>query len=141
MKVYVAGASAEIDRAERWMAELASAGIIVTSTWPTVIRAVGEANPKEATQEEYIQWTNKDLEEVNAAHVLWLLSPIGKGVTTTGAWVELGYAAAREKLIVASGPHKPIFTNALASFHSPNDSSVFEYLKRRAHAWDALQRI
>lgn len=134
MKVYIAGASKEIERAERWARRLTEADIQVTSTWMANIRKVGQANPADATIEQYKQWAiNQCLGEVNHSDVLWLLLPEAE---TIGAYVELGFGFARDKLIVASGKHRPIFTPALAKCHSLYDAEIAAYLTRLSMAPD-----
>jgi hypothetical protein len=146
-KVYVAGASREIARAEGWMQELRAAGIAVVSTWPEVIRKVAEAmkldhnvaaaaNPMNASREERAGWASVDLNEVGSATIFWLLLPDGK--PSEGACTELGCAlmlAAASKIareqglnapdyqLVCSGVETSIFT-ALAD-HFPTDDAAF----------------
>lgn len=124
-KIYVAGASSEIVRAERQGRLLRDNGFEVVSTWTQVIRDVGHANPTDATPEEYKLWAGRDLAEVQAADVFWLLLP---EANTVGAWIELGFAHAINKLIVMSGQHRPIFTPALARFHSHYDQEILSFL-------------
>jgi nucleoside 2-deoxyribosyltransferase len=125
--VYVAASSKEITRAEHWVLRLRQAGIIVVSTWIDVIKHVGQANPKDATPDEYKMWALKDLGEVDVADVLWLLLP---EFETVGAYVELGFAHAKEKPIAMSGRHRPIFTPVLANAHSEYDEAIFDVLIR-----------
>lgn len=143
MKVYVAGSSGEIERAEKWMAALRAAGFEVTSTWPETIRKVGSANPMTATREQRAMWSAQDLSEVSDAEVFWLLLPEGK--PSEGACVEFGYAVmlgatAKEARalgildapnfwMIASGVERSIFT-ALAE-HFETDEKAFEVLKTR----------
>jgi hypothetical protein len=139
MKVYVAGSSGEIERAEKWMASLREAGIEVTSTWPEVIRKVGEANPMTASREDRMLWAAQDLSEVSNATVFWFLLP--EGQSTAGAYTEFGYAlflgaTAREARalgigapqfrVVVSGKETSIFT-ALAE-HFASDEEAFRSL-------------
>jgi hypothetical protein len=132
MKVYIAGASKEITRAERWAKRLAEFGIEVTSTWIDNIRKVGKANPADATIEQYKQWAiNQCLHEVEQAGVFWLLLP---ECDTVGAYVELGRAFTLGRLIVMSGRHRPIFTPALAQHHSHYDAEIADYLRRLSKA-------
>jgi hypothetical protein len=144
MKVYVAGASSEIDRAEKWMAALRAAGIEVTSTWPEVIRKVGAANPLTASREDRALWSATDLAEVSNSEALWLLLP-PKGVSTSGMYVELGYgvlfgamaqqarglgvAGTPNFWLLGSGTETSIFT-ALAD-HFPTDEEAFRALTLR----------
>ncbi len=108
MKIYVACASAEIDRAEKWIAALRERHIEVTSTWTENIRKVGSANPTDATKEQRAQWARQCLSEVAAADVLWLLQP---KALTSGAWIEFGWAESVGAYMVTSGCDKrSIFT-------------------------------
>jgi hypothetical protein len=141
MKIYVAAASSEMERAEKWMAALRSAGIEVVSTWPEVIRKVGSANPMGASREDRAMWASTDLAEVSSADVFWLL--LGK--PTSGAWVELGYAvmlgavAKQARLaeiegvpdlwLICSGTETSIFS-ALAH-HYATDEEAFRALTLR----------
>ena len=60
-KVYVAGSSLELQRAELAIAALERRGIIVTSTWPIVVRDTpGGANPADATREERSRWSRSE---------------------------------------------------------------------------------
>jgi hypothetical protein len=152
MKVYVAGASSEMERAEKWMAALRQTGIEVTSTWPEVIRKVAEAlklnpahaaNPMDAPREDRAHWAITDLTEVAASTVFWLLLPTGK--PSVGAYCELGYAimvsaaaaqahalgipGAPVYQLICSGAEASIFT-ALAE-HYPTDEEAFRALTLR----------
>ena len=152
MRVYVASASSEIERAEKWMAALREAGIEVTSSWPEVIRKVGEANPMSASREQRAVWAATDLSEVSDADVLWLLLP--EGGPTAGAYTEFGYAvllgATAQQArrlgvadapifwIIVSGEEKSIFT-ALAD-HFADDEMAFEALKLRSQLLGSVRQ-
>lgn len=143
MKVYVAGASSEMERAEKWMAALREVGIEVTSTWPEVIRKVGVANPMDAPRTDRALWAAQDLSEVSGSDVLWFLLPEGR--PTAGAYTEFGYAVfmgaaasqARDAgipgaplfWIIVSGKETSIFT-ALAD-HFVSDEEALDALKLR----------
>lgn len=108
MKIYVAGASSEIERAEAMIVRLKSEGIDVTCTWTENIRKVGLGNPVNASHEQRRKWSEQDLVEVAHAQVLWFLLPRPPNATF-GAWVELGFAFARNKRILLSGSSSNIF--------------------------------
>jgi hypothetical protein len=112
-KVYVAGASAEIERARKVRDQLLALGMDCTSSWMRNIDKEGKSNPTDATPEKYAEWALADTAE---ADVFLLLLP-AKEIQTVGAWVELGAAHLQRKTIVMSGPHRPIFTPALATHH------------------------
>lgn len=138
MKVYVAGSSAEMERAEKQMAALRVAGIEVTSTWPEVIKKVGAANPMDASREDRAMWAATDLAEVASSDVFWLLLP--NGAPSAGAFTELGYAvmlgavARQARLaevegvpdlwIICSGTEKSIFS-ALAHHFATDDDAIY----------------
>lgn len=128
MKIYLAGASAEADRAERVSAALLAMGHKITSTWWEVIKAAGEANPANATRAQYLAWVERDLLELHHADALVLLLP-ALDVHTVGAWIELGFAVRAHHTIIMSGPHRPIFTPALAHYTVPTDEDLFMMLR------------
>lgn len=98
MKVYVAGASAEIDRARRVIAELHQRGHEVLFDWPAAIDAAGgRAN---GLSEERVHYAREDYGAALACDVLVLLVP---SASTIGAWVELGAALSQNALVLASG--------------------------------------
>lgn len=107
-KVYVAGGSHEIARCEDAIQALRDLGHTVVHDWPRMVREVGSANPRDATDDMRQAWAEQDLDGVAEADVLWLLMPEREGF---GAAVELGYAIAGGADIVISGPHqRSIFT-------------------------------
>lgn len=127
LRVYVAGASAEIERADRVIALCEMAGFKVVSTWPALVRQVGHANPRDAAKEDRRRWSINDLEEVAQAHVLWFLAPT-KPLTTSGAWVELGAAYALGVSIVTSGDTKQSIFSAVGEEFA-TDEEVIDYLR------------
>lgn len=112
LRVYVGGASAEIDRAERMMLRLAEAGIDVVSSWPIAIRKAGTANAG-LTDAERAHHAIADVAELQRADVFWLLAP--REGYSHGAYFELGYCVAAGKTIVASGPSRQSIFGALAT--------------------------
>lgn len=139
LRIYVAGSSAEMARAEKWMARLRQAGIDVTSSWPDVIRKVGEANPMHVSRNQRAKWAATDLAEIEHSNVFWLLLP--EGQPSVGAYTELGFAtmlaldavSARRAgvpgaffKLVCSGVETSIFT-AVAD-HFPSDNDAFGFL-------------
>lgn len=127
-KVYLAGASSEIERARFNAQRMRDADIHVMSTWVEVIGKAGSANPAHATPEQLTKWTLRDLEEVKTADVLWLQLP-ALDKHTVGAWIELGIAYSSNVIVLMSGPHRPIFTPVLAHKHFETDDEAFAWLK------------
>lgn len=91
-RIYVAGASAQIELIECLLAKLIEAGWIITVDWCAAVRAAGNvASPEDPATRRSAALL--DLEGVATADVLWLVQPEGSS-TSTGAWVELGFALA-----------------------------------------------
>jgi LmbE family N-acetylglucosaminyl deacetylase len=127
VKVYIAGATAEIERAKKWHQRLTEVGIEVVSTWITNVEAVGIGNPRHAAREERASWARTCLREAAQADVLWLLTP-GPEARTAGAWYESGFvygiARADGPTLIASGDTKQTIFTALADEY-PNDIDAF----------------
>jgi hypothetical protein len=117
MKLYIAGASAEIERAEQAIKLARLAGFEIAYDWPANVREVGESNPPDATDEQRREWAGTALWAVAQADAFWLLLPRGP---TFGAPVEFGAALARTSAvsspyIIASGDdvtHSPFVVRA-----------------------------
>ena len=128
MKVYVAAASSEIERAEHWISELKKIGVTITCTWPESVRSVGAANPPEATLEQRTGWAMQDLAEVREADVFWFLLP-SPGHSTSGAWTELGCASETKRKIVMSGESHSVFVG-LCHAYCKTDQDAFDVIRR-----------
>jgi len=126
--VYVAGSSAEIERARAVMAKLRERGIHVSSTWPEIVAAEGGiANPRDASVEDKKKWALTDVQQAISSQVLWLLMP--QGPHSFGAAFEYGFFLALcpedEAVHVVSGDHKrTIFTAFSLCFD--NDDEALE---------------
>lgn len=124
-RVYLAAASTpdQIERVQRWSSRLVVAGITVVSTWPATVIADGAGNPRDATIAKRRCCAVSDLREIERADALWLFCPPA-GVTTRGAWVELGVAYTRAMLVVSSGDtQQSVFTALTEEF--PTDEDAF----------------
>jgi len=77
VRLYLAGSSAEITRAERWSKALADAGVVVTSAWIANITQAGAANPPEAPQAQREAWASHCLTQISNSGWFWLLNPYG----------------------------------------------------------------
>ena len=88
MKVYVAASSKEIDRAERVIAALRKAGVVVTHDWPAEMRK--HPADHELDDDVLLPELERDLQKgVRPADLVLVLAP---QQPTQGAWVELGAA-------------------------------------------------
>lgn len=139
MKIYVAGASAELERAESAIASLRAAGHEITHDWPAVIRRVrieGGQKDSDLTDEERHGHAHDDLLAVERADVLWLLVP---DAPTSGAWVELGFAiglawpdTATEgpRLVIVSGAkHRNALFCSMGDQAFDDDQAALDWLK------------
>lgn len=123
-RVYIAAASTpdQIERVATWANRLTKAGIVVVSTWPATVTAVGAGNPRDASVDQRRQWSAQDLTEVARAEALWMMCPPAGGATR-GAWVELGCAYTRALLIVSSGDtRQTIFTALGVEYDTDEDA-------------------
>jgi hypothetical protein len=131
VKIYIAGASAEIERAERAIELARLAGFEVAYDWPANVREVGESNPPDATDEQRREWAGTALWAVAQVDAFWLLLP---REPTVGAWFEFGAALARtgarsSPYIIASGDdvtHSPFV--ARAHVHAADDNEALAML-------------
>lgn len=140
-RVYIAAASvpSEIERVERWAAQLKEIGVEIVSTWPQNIRDVGTANPRDATREQRMEWAETCADQVAMANALWLMCP-PLGVTTRGAWFELGIAYACNMPIVCSGDTEQTIFTALVEEWS-GDEGAFSEIKGLANDHCSRRRM
>lgn len=130
LRVYVAGASKEIDRCRAAMDYVRELGGVIACDWIAEIERVGSAN-EGLTQEQRRESAEADLCGIMGADVFWLLVPEND---SKGAWVELGAALVSREIwrandavehptvIIVSGPgsKRSIFA-ALADLETPSD--------------------
>lgn len=127
MKVYIAGSTAEIDRAKSWGARLQRFGIEVISTWTTVVGEHG-CNPRDASLQQRRTWALDDIDQIRQADLFWLLVP-ALDRPSRGAWFELGVAwtliAPGCKQLIASGDTRQSIFCALAGREFDDDVDAF----------------
>lgn len=123
--IYLAGSSGELPACEYWIAKLRKAGIEVTLDWPANIRAVGDANPREASEADRLRWTRADLDGVAAADIFWLLIPWKRSI---GCWAELGAAQAWAREIIVSGDWRKTIFTSLADKRFDSHQEAFDWI-------------
>lgn len=92
-RIYLAAASSTREtEAKPYIARLRAAGWDISFDWTIEVDAA-EAHPTayEFMSENTLNNCDLDLRGVETADVVWVLAP-SKPSTSTGAWVELGYA-------------------------------------------------
>jgi hypothetical protein len=126
LRVYLAASSDELQRAAAWMDRVRAArGLRLTHDWVAVIRAVGVANPANASRLERQVWAAQARTAIVAADVVWMLAPLkGHG---RGAYFECGLAHGLERPLLVSGPSTQSVFGALAEEFTL-DSDAFERL-------------
>lgn len=132
MKVYVAAASCDLERAKKWMDRLRDEGIHVVSDWVEIVKEVGIANPKDASAVDRRRWSKSDLAGVNQADVFWFL--VHDLAPARGAYVELGFAYRDGAVVVCSGDtRQSIFTSLGEEYDT--DEEAFEDILARARGF------
>lgn len=120
MRIYVAGASKEVDMVYSYVQRLQLAGFTITHDWCAQVKA----NPADVNIDpETRAWhAERDLGGVGTAWRFWLITPEGQSV---GAWVELGYALGLMRplsRIVVSGPWRSIFTDIVKRYETHEEA-------------------
>jgi hypothetical protein len=143
MRLYVAGASAEIERAESFIKAARDMGYVVEHDWCAMIRDVGAANgPIERAQREaaaslaYKGATTCDL-FVLLLPALATTAPCyacqhRKPALTIGAWMELAWAVeqGREVVLVGECPERTVMTVNLKHI-ATDDEHALMWLRGR----------
>lgn len=127
MRIYVAGASAEVERAAAFMERCRNAGVEVVSTWAEAIKAEPVAD-RDLKPSDAIRYAEGDIEEIEAADGLVLLvPPPGRGA---GAYVEFGWALGCPErwTMVVGDPAQSVFFR-LADMHAPNEDAALAELR------------
>jgi len=133
-KIYVAGASSELDMIRYVMKKLQDSGNLeITYDWTIPVAKFGSEG-KELTSAERREYAAKDLAGVGGADYFWLLVPGNKSV---GAWVELGAAISNRRspptynrpVIVVSGDLSSIFTELADKRFTTHEEALTWLLK------------
>lgn len=127
MSIYLATGSADIELAEHWIRRLREHGHYITYDWPANVRKVGDANPREATEDERSMWSDSNLRGARSAMTFWLLVPSKPSI---GCWFEMGYAAAWRVAprIVVSGDWRGTIFTSIADHRFDTHEEAFDFL-------------
>lgn len=119
MKVYLAGASSELPRVLKYVAELEQRGVTLSYPWWQAVQKHGPGNDGALSQDAQERYAKADLAGVLDADVVWALWPNARSM---GAPFEVGYAIANGLPVVATGEraHECIFL-ALATHRGASD--------------------
>ena len=125
LKVYVAGSSAEVERAERVIASLRAMGHVVTFDWTRSVREYRSQGYRDADLDDdrCAMIASEDLDAVRRADALLFLSP---EEPTTGAWVELGCALnlANMAILVSGKTARNFLFTRLADYIFDDDEAA-----------------
>ena len=109
--LYIAGASAEVERAAYWIKRCKDIGIHITFDWTAEVlaRKTLGIHDKDLSHDERQKYATLDRRAINKADCMWLLVP-PKAVHSTGCWWELAWAQSMslDFGVVASGKHEDI---------------------------------
>lgn len=126
-RVYVAGASSELGRAERAMDMIrAMPGKTLAMDWTVDIREHGASVPVGWSPDQKRKQAWICLEAVRTANVVWLLVP---GAPSQGCWAEWGAAYAWHKHLVASGVHENSLFSSLTRYCPDTDSEAAKIIR------------
>lgn len=135
IKVYVAGASREIEIAEKMILGVRTCGHLITLDWPQAIREsarrTGElaANGPSIPHTSQVEAAKDCADAVRNADIFWLLVP-KRGTETAGCWVEYGIAHAEQvKNIIVSGEYQKSIFCAAAHARFDRHSSALDYIR------------
>jgi hypothetical protein len=120
LRVYVAGSSSDIERAERWIKSLRQRGIVVTASWPEMVRQNG-AEPRSVDAATRARWAMDDLAAIAHADVFWMLVPPADE-PTIGAWIGFGFAQ-RSATTIFSGDTRQTSFTALGEEYETDDAA------------------
>jgi hypothetical protein len=134
MRIYVAGSSAEIDRARAFIAAVREIpGAAITMDWPAFMEASGAAD-HELPIERLVEGAEEDLRGVMEADVVVLLAPTGPA--SRGLQTELGIAGCNATLAVGDTT-RPVIARGLGLFGvlvnewAPSDAEALAWLRGR----------
>jgi hypothetical protein len=139
MRVYVAGASAELERCERVIAALREGGCTITMDWGAAMRALAALGICDAQLDDHEarRHAEADLDGIVTADVVLLLAP---EAATRGAWVEFGYALGwargygeaplRSLYVSGPGARQSIFTRCADALFATDDDAVSAIVRR-----------
>jgi hypothetical protein len=123
---YVAGASSEVERAERVMSMLRERGVEVVHDWTPEVRAAQARQITDAdlTDAEARGASDRCLDAIDACDVLLLLAPAS---SSRGCWAEFGYALhpmTGVRTVVAGAHARSSIFARRADFSAPTDEAA-----------------
>src|ERR1700687_3221879 len=109
MKIYVAGASREVETSVKYITKLKEMGFEITHDWTEEVLDYKKRGitDKELTNEEKYKFAKLDIQGIIDADIVWVILP--ENPVGVGYWIELGAALGLQlnykKKIVISGDY------------------------------------
>ena len=129
MKIYLAGGVLEREEISKYMRKLEAIGYEITCDWTKSEGLVpGNTSDADLSDEDQKKFAIADLKGIDDAYFVWHIVASYKG--SRGAYVEIGYALAKKKILIVSGPdaRKTIF-HSFAHHHRDTHQRAFELLE------------
>lgn len=127
MRIYVAGASKEIDLCEHWIKQLRLVGHEISHDWTIDIRT---SKPDALlSYDQRRRYAIKDMSGVRSSDMVWLLVPRAE---STGAWTEFGLALAYGIPVVVSGEHAKNIFCEIPLWRFADHCVAFEFFRTEA---------
>lgn len=138
LRVYLAGASRELDRVTRMALALEAAGTVeITHKWWSAVMKHGVGTDAGLERSEQAKYAREDLDAVRRANCAWILWP---EAPSSGALIEFGFALAKKIPCVVTGwkAHECIFTAPDDVYRERGDMlGLYEVLRRARDHVDA----
>lgn len=126
MKIYLAGASKELDTCKFYIERLKVLGHTITHDWTKEVEANSEGNPRETPIETMRIWSNADFNGVYKANMIWLLVPNNN---SAGCWIEYGYALGVGRNVIVSGDWRKSIFSSLAFERYANHELALDFFR------------
>ena len=126
MKLYLCGGSSELDLVSEHMGLLRAMGHEITHDWTATIRAVGDANPRNARHKKRLGWSAEDLDGIDRADLVWAMLP---AKASFGCAFESGFAIGSGKTVIMSGDWRASIFSAQASARFNEHAHAIEWLR------------
>jgi hypothetical protein len=122
MKIYVCGGSSELDAVADRIRQLRELDREITHDWVAVIRSIGEFNPRSASHEQRLEWSDGDLLGIEKADIVWVVLPVKPSF---GCAFEMGFAIGIGCRVIVSGDWRAsIFTAQAFACFDKHDSAL-----------------
>lgn len=125
--IYVAGASAEIDRCALFMSQAHALGFEVSHDWAAAMAGAGKPDDALEVLEQH-EHAKRDVEGIEGAELVIVLVP-QRGVRTRGMLIEFGIALGLDRPILVVGDRRELgLFGTLATEYVADDAQALLWL-------------